>query len=241
MPNRRFGVLALTKYRGTAVQAVSRSWFVPENLCVFGRLDNRSISGMENILHTLYTATDLFLISFYRLTGIPILDFMIGTFNLSMLCVVTGELSVSLALKINKRYVDEMTREMTEKERLSMAALRSGDKEGYKALNKEATNAWGKRFFTMVAYSAGILWPLPFAMGWLGSRFADVDFLVAPPLSLAFENGVGYAFIFIPMYILTRILFKYMRPYLPYFKGVQKMLDAGVNPAASNGATRKDS
>ena len=180
---------------------------------------------MESILHKLYVATDVFLIVFYRLTDIPILNFMIGTFNLAFLCVIIGELSVSLALKFNKRYVDEMTAEMLEKERLSLVAYQAGDKESYKALNKEATDVWGKSFFTMAAHSAGILWPLPLAIGWLGSRFADVDFLIAAPFSLLFKNGVGYSFTFIPMYILARILFKYMRPYLPYFKGVQKMLD----------------
>lgn len=192
---------------------------------------------MEALFHKIYVFTDTFLIFFYRLTDIPIFNFMIGTFNLSLLCVVIGELSVSLALKFNKRYVDAMTAEMVEKERLSMAAYQAGDKASYKALNKEATDVWGKNFFTMVAHSAGILWPLPFAIGWLGSRFADVDFLIAPPLSLLFKNGVGYTFTFIPMYILARILFKYARPYLPYFRGVQKMLDAADKPRPTKAIT----
>ena len=192
---------------------------------------------MENFLYNLYLSTDQFLIAFFRLTDTPILNFMIGTFNLGFLCVIVGELSVSLALKFNRRYVDGMTAEMVEKERLSMVAYQAGDKESYKALNKEATDAWGKHFFTMMAYSAGILWPLPLAMGWLGSRFADVDFAVAPPLSLLFEKGVGYMFTFIPMYILCRILFKYMRPYLPYFKGVHKMLKAADKPSPPKAAT----
>lgn len=181
---------------------------------------------MGNIFHNGYIITDRFLIFFYRMTDIPILNFLIGTFCLSFICVILGEISVSLALKFNKPYMDQMTAEMLEKERLSIAAYQAGDKVSYKALNKEATDVWGKSFFTMVAHSAAILWPLPFAMGWLGSRFADVNFPVAPPLSLLFDEGVGFMFIFIPMYILSRIVFKYMRPYLPYFKGVQKMLDA---------------
>ncbi len=176
-------------------------------------------------MHQLYLISDAFLIFFYRLTGIPIINYLIGTFVLSFLCVIIGELSISLALKFNKRYVDQMTAEMLEKERLSLVAYKSGDKKSYKALNKEATDAWGKNFFTMVAHSAGILWPLPFAMGWLNTRFADVNFLIAPPFSIVFKEGVGCMFSFIPMYILSRILFKYMRPYLPYFNGVQKMLD----------------
>jgi hypothetical protein len=77
----------------------------------------------------------------------------------------------------------------------------------------------------MVGYSAGILWPIPFAMGWMQMRFASVEFDLAFPLSLIFGNSVGYIFTFIPIYILCRILFKYMRPYLPYFKGVQKILN----------------
>jgi hypothetical protein len=134
--------------------------------------------------------------------------------------VVVGELSVSLALKINKPYIDRMTADMLEKESLSKVAYHSGDKHSYRALNKAATDIWGRQFFTMVAHSAGILWPIPFCLGWMDLRFADVDFQVAPPINLILKDGVGYTFAFIPTYILCRILFKYMRPYLPYFKGV---------------------
>ncbi len=185
---------------------------------------------MNTFLNQFYLAADAFLIFFYRLTGVSMADYLVGTFVLSLICVVIGELSVSLALKFNKRYLNQMTEEMLEKERLSMAAYQAGDKETYKALNKQATDAWGKNFFSMVAHSAGILWPIPFAMGWLNTRFGDVSFAIAPPLSMVFKDGVGFMFTFIPMYILSRIVFKYLRPHLPYFKGVQKMLDAAGEP-----------
>ena len=180
---------------------------------------------MFSSLDTLVLQADSFLIAFYRITGYSLFDYFIGTMFLGFLCVVIGELSVSLAIRFNKRYLDSMSREMVEKERLSLEAHRAGDTEGYKALNKEATDVWGKHFFTMVAYSAGILWPLPFALGWMQTRFADVEFDLAFPLSLIFGKSVGYIFTFIPIYILCRIFFKYMRPYLPYFKGVQKVLN----------------
>ena len=180
---------------------------------------------MSSILNTLTLQVDSFLIAFYRITGDSLVDYFIGTMILGFICVVAGELSVSLAIRFNKRYLDSISREMKQKERLAFEAYAAGDKDGYKALNKEATDIWGKHFFTMAAYSAGIFWPIPIALGWMQTRFAGVEFDLAFPLSLIFGKSVGYIFTFIPIYILCRILFKYMRPYLPYFKGVQKLLN----------------
>ena len=56
-------------------------------------------------------------------------------------------------------------------------------------------------------------------------REEGIDFELALPLSLIFGKTVGYIFTFIPLYILARIIFKHLRPYLPYFRGVQKALD----------------
>jgi hypothetical protein len=180
---------------------------------------------MVNFFDNLFVQADRFLIFFYRLTGHPYLDYFIGTICLGFMCVLLGEITVSLGIRINKRYIDQMAEEIEKKEKLSMAAYNAGDKAGYKALNKQATDEWGKHFFTMAGYSAGILWPIPFALGWMQTRFYGVDFELALPLSLVFGKTVGYTFTFIPLYILARIIFKHMRPYLPYFKGVQKALD----------------
>jgi hypothetical protein len=181
---------------------------------------------MQEFVNTLASSVDSHLILLYRTTPNPLLAYLIGTFLLTFLCVIIGELSVSLAIRFNRRYLNQMTEEMTRKEKLSIAAYEAGDRESYKTLNKEATDVWGKRFFTMVAYSAGILWPIPFALAWMQTRFHGIDFPLAWPLSIVFGETVGYTFTFIPLYILCRILFKYMRPWLPYFRGVQKLLDA---------------
>ena len=82
----------------------------------------------------------------------------------------------------------------------------------------------------MAAYSAGILWPIPFVLQWMQWRFGDVQFPIALPFSVVFTDGVGYLFTFFPIYILARIIFKRMRPWLPYFRGVQKMLDDAHKP-----------
>lgn len=179
---------------------------------------------MTQFLDTFFYHADSFLIFFYRITGQAPVDYFIGTFVLALICVMVGEVSISLAIKFNKSYLDDLNREVNEKEAMSIRAYKEHDKPSYKALNKEATDAWGKHFFTMVAYSAGILWPIPIALGWMQTRFNEVEFPLALPLSLLFGKSVGYTFTFIPLYILCRIIFKYMRPWLPYFKGVQKLL-----------------
>jgi hypothetical protein len=93
--------------------------------------------AMFSFLDTFVLQADRFLIAFYRITGYSLLDYFIGTMFLGLLCVVVGEVSVSLAIRFNKRYLDSMSREMNEKERLAMAAYQAGNKDGYKALNKE--------------------------------------------------------------------------------------------------------
>jgi hypothetical protein len=166
----------------------------------------------------IYLTMDRFLIFFFRIIDQPLWGFFLGSTVLAFICVVIGEFSVSLAIRFNRAHIDNLNDDIQEKERLSMLAYRDGDMRSYDALNKEATDAWGKRFFTMAAYSAGILWPIPMAMGWMQTRFADVEFALAFPLSAVFGNTVGYAFSFIPLYILCRILFKYLRLYLPCCK-----------------------
>lgn len=168
---------------------------------------------------------DSLLIIFYKVTGYRLIDYFIGTLSLAFICVLIGEVCVSLAIRFNKPYLDTMSQEISQKEQLSYAAYSNGDKESYRALNKEATDAWGQHFFTMAAYSAGIFWPIPFALAWMQSRFNGIEFPLAYPLTLLFGPSVGYTFTFIPLYILARICFKYISPHLPYFKGVQQILN----------------
>ena len=198
---------------------------------------------MGAMIENFYLAFDRFIVFFYRLTGIALLDYMIGTLVLSLLAVIAGEITVSLAVRINRKYTDRMGSEAKRLEKLSIAAFETGDKAGYRALNREATDAWGKQFFTMAAYSAGMFWPLPFVLNWMQWRFGDVAFPVAFPFSLVAKDGVGYLFTFFPLYILARIIFKRLRPWLPYFRGVQKMLDEahrGVSPGKTPDAGRAE-
>jgi hypothetical protein len=168
---------------------------------------------------------DPVLIGPYRLIADPLAGFLLGTFCLCLWGVVLGELTISAAIRFNRRHIQALKQEVAQKEKLSYQAHAGGDRDGYKALNKAANDAWGRYFFTMAAYSAGILWPVPFALAWMQTRFAGVEFELLWPLNLLVGGSVGYPFLFFPMYILARIVFKYLRPRLPYFRGVQAMLD----------------
>ena len=179
---------------------------------------------MQSFFDGFYRAVDPFLIFFYRVTGVPIIDYIIGTFALAFMTVVIGEICVSLAIKFNRSHIDSLKHEVSRKEKMAISAYAAGNQSGYKALNKEATDVWGKQFFIMAAYSCGILWPIPFALGRMQTRFQNVEFPVGFPMTLIGVESVGYLFSFFPIYVGTRILFKYMRPYLPYFRGIQKML-----------------
>jgi hypothetical protein len=190
--------------------------------CAF---DHECNSAMEGWIYALFEKIDPCLMYLFELSSEPVIDFIIGSFLLAMVCVVVGEVTLSLAIRWNRRHIQRLKEEIRNKESLSIQAYEMGDRKSYQALNQAANDAWGRHFFTMAAYSAGVLWPVPFALAWMQTHFAQVPFTMAFPLSLIFGKTVGFAFIFIPIYILDRILFKYMHPWLPYFKTVQKMID----------------
>jgi len=83
-----------------------------------------------------------------------------------------------------------------------------------------------------------VLWPVPFALAWMQAHFGRVRFDLAAPLSLIFGQTVGFAFSFIPIYILCRILFRHLHPWLPYFRGVHRLLQAGAPAPGRRGDAR---
>ncbi len=168
---------------------------------------------------TLYGQLDAFLIAFFRLAENPMLGYLTGIAVLALVCVIVGDLSMGLAYRWNHAFLQRDNRRLVRLQNGSLRALKARDKESYQALNREANDAFGKVFFTRVALAAASLWPLPFAMQWLEARFGDV--LFALPLALPKTgDAVGYAFTFIPMYILVRIVFGRLRSRLPIFRRV---------------------
>jgi hypothetical protein len=176
-----------------------------------------------DFLQAVYLNMDAFLIYFFRMVEQPILGYFMGIGVLSLLCVIVGEFTLSVAFRFNRKGIDQDNREMTRMQNLSLRALLAKDKQSYKAFNREANEAFGKVFFKQIALAAASLWPIPFALGWMQTRFMNIEFLLPCRLPVVGET-VGYSFTFIPMYILVYILFGKIKHKLPYFKTMEKML-----------------
>ncbi len=153
----------------------------------------------------LYIMIDTFLIFPYRLFEHPLVAFFAGTAMLCVWTVLLGELTVPLLLRFNRRHLQRQKKEMVRMHNLSIKAILAKDKPSYTACNKVANEAFGRYFFAMFGLSAASLWPAPFALGWLATRFGavELELLFALPL---IGRSAGYATVFVPMYILTRIL-----------------------------------
>jgi hypothetical protein len=169
---------------------------------------------------------DPFCIALYWGTGVPILDYLMGTFLLALACVVIGEFTMSVLFRMNRPYLADQQGEMVRMHNLSLEALKNKDKAGYTACNMQANESHGKVFFNMVTLSAAALWPAFFALAWMQYRFQGVTLEVAGlGLDLAYSGS------FILMYILARILFKYLKPHLPYFRAFARMIRMDADQA----------
>ncbi|MFA5111089.1 MAG: hypothetical protein WC443_06780 [Desulfobaccales bacterium] len=171
-------------------------------------------------MHPIFRSFDPGLIWFYRITGYAPADFVIGTFVLALLAVVLGNVTVWLALLVGKRHMDRATVEAQKYQDLSMDALASGDRQAYEATNQLANDAFGKTFYTQIAFSGAFLWPICVALAWMQYRFQDLAFPI-PFIGLS----LGYIGIFILLYIPAYILFKKAKHKLPFFRRIKSALN----------------
>lgn len=149
----------------------------------------------------MYETIDRFLIFFYRSSEIPIVGYGIGTAVLAFICVLFGQATRTVLLRWNRDSFSKEDRRLVSMHNLSLFALAAKDKTAYKALNREANDIFGKVFFAHLAVGISSLWPIPFALGWMQTRFAAVAFELPFHLPLVGES-VGFVFTFIPVYIL---------------------------------------
>ncbi|MGD8252334.1 MAG: hypothetical protein PVH30_01915 [Desulfobacterales bacterium] len=173
--------------------------------------------------HTIYLYLDASLIFFFRLADNPVLGYFSGIAVLSLACVIAGEWTISLAYRFNRNYIAHDNSELVRLQNLSVDAIQAGDGDSYKACNREANEAFGKVFFYQVALGSASLWPVPFAMAWLETRFGEVLFDLPFGFS-ALGDQVGFGFTFLPMYVLVRIVFGKVQHHIPYFRRTKALV-----------------
>ena len=163
-------------------------------------------------LDPLFAALDPFLIFPYRIPDSSMTGFLLGTALLALTCVVLGRACMDLAYLWNRNHYESQSAEMVRMHNLSIKAIAARDKKSYKAANTLANESFGKEFFSRAALYAVSIWPVPFALGWMATRFSEVRF----PLP-GFQLDLGYTFVFIGLYIVLRILFSRLSVRLPLF------------------------
>lgn len=158
-----------------------------------------------SILSTLYFWIDAFLMFWYRLPENPMLGFLVGTAALCCFVTVVGWYTADAAASLMNPHLHRLKQETVSMHNLSMKAIAVKDKQSYTSCNKMANEAFGRYFFAQTGLGAAALLPVPFALGWLQERFQDVLFPI--PFSLPkIGSNVTPVFVFILLYLLTRIL-----------------------------------
>ncbi|MFP4235933.1 MAG: hypothetical protein ACLFRQ_00250 [Desulfonatronovibrio sp.] len=181
----------------------------------------------ETIWNHLYLWLDTLLIAPFRVFETPVTGFFFGNFVLCVWCVILGELTFRIAARVNSHHMNRLRAEAVKMHNLSIKAIVVKDKKNYQACNKQANEAFGKYFFNMITQGAAFLWPVPFALGWLSTRFSGVEFELLFPLPIIGDT-LGFAAVFIPMYVLCRLLWNKLKPHLYFFnKDPRAGLDEG--------------
>lgn len=149
--------------------------------------------------------------------GMP--GYVTGTFLLALLSVVIGEFTISIVFRINRKHIESLIARMKKMNKLAQEAHRRGEIQTYRALNKEANDAYGQVFFNKFGLSAASLWPVFFALDFQQHYFSQTQ--VPVPFTSLHAN---YVVVFLAGYILARIIFGRLKRHLPYFKGQYEML-----------------
>jgi len=166
----------------------------------------------------IYHYLDPWLVWAFRISDNPYVGFAAGLFWLGLLATVIGELCMGGVYFLNKKHFASIHNEMVSHHNLSLHALGAKDKGAWKACNSIANEAFGRNFFAHIALFASSLWVVPFAIGWLSFRFGSVDF------TMPLIGPVGTSFLFIPLYIVVRIVFSRAKPWLPVFRTIKRKI-----------------
>ena len=146
--------------------------------------------------------------------------YLFGTVLLALQCVVLGDLAATAVAYLNRGYIRSIREKMDRHHNLSELALIQGDKESFKAVNRQALDAFGYSFSMGAAIFCVSIWPLPFALAWLNLRFAEA------PITLPFHvplvgQAVPYLTSFLLLYIAVRMIYSRVAGRLSWYNAMK--------------------
>lgn len=148
---------------------------------------------------------DPWLIAPFRWLPSAAAGYVLGTILLALYCFILGDLSAMAVKAFNRKYIRKLQKEMDRNHNLSEKALLMGDKESYKAVNRQALDAFGYSFSLGAAIFCVSIWPMPFALAWMHMRFADAPLELSITLPFLGKN-VHYFASFLLIYIAVRMI-----------------------------------
>ncbi len=170
---------------------------------------------------------DPFFIAPFRMISSPSAGYLLGVAILSLQCFILGDLSAMGVKFFNRKYLRKIQKEMDHNHQLSEKALMMGDKESFKAVNRQALEAFGHSFSLGGAIFCVSIWPMPFALAWMQLRFADAPLEL--PITLPFlGSSIHYFASFLLTYIAVRIMGSALIHRLPWYSKLTVRL-AGKN------------
>lgn len=166
---------------------------------------------------------DPWFIAPFRWSSSSLFGYVFGTVLLGLQCVIIGDLSATAVTYFNRTYLRKFQKEMDRHHDLSEKALRMGDKESYKAVNRQALDAFGYSFSLGAAIFCVSIWPMPFVLAWMHLRFADAP-LELPVHIPMLGSSLHYFASFILLYIVVRILYSMLMTRFSWYKGMKARL-----------------
>jgi len=174
---------------------------------------------------------DPWLIAPFRWPEGSMTGYLLGVAILGLQCVLIGDFSATLVAFINRRYLGTIGEKMERNRKLSETALMMGDKASYRAVNRQALDAFGHSFSLGAAIFCVSIWPLPFALAWLHLRFNEAPLEL--PLSLPLlGQSVHYFPSFLLTYIAVRIGYGMLMGRFRWYTGLKRRVlsQPGLTP-----------
>ena len=146
--------------------------------------------------------------------------YLCGAAFLALQCIVLGDMSATLVAYLNRKYLRTIQEKMDRNHHLSEQALLQGDKESYKAVNRQALDAFGYSFSMGAAIFCVSIWPLPFSLAWMHMRFSEAPLEL--PMKLPFlGQSVHYLASFLLLYIAVRMIYSMIMTRQDWYSGLK--------------------